>query len=391
MMGRDSCLFAALLVCASLAAPSLAADQRPLILRTPDGGIQPQAVVDSSGVLHLIYLKGDPGAADVFYVRRDPGMEEFTSPIRVNSQPGSAIAIGTIRGAQIALGKNNRVHVAWNGSGKATPKNPIRGVPMLYARLDDSGKAFEEQRNLMQQTYGLDGGGSVAADDKGNVYVAWHGRKGDNMQPGEEYRQVWLARSSDDGKTFATEEVASTEPTGTCGCCGMKAFVDAKGALHMLYRSAQEKENRDMYLLSSSDQGKSFKSQRLHAWKVGVCPMSSEAFAGTEKRVTAAWETNFQIYYSVIAVGGAKAARPQRIAGKGRSQKHPAIAIGPKGDSILVWAEGTGWQKGGALAWQVYDAAGRPTRERGRIADGIPVWSLPTVVADREGRFVIFH
>ncbi|MEO7649520.1 MAG: hypothetical protein ABIZ80_03565, partial [Bryobacteraceae bacterium] len=99
----------------------------------------------------------------------------------MNSQPGSAIAVGTIRGAQLALGRNGRVHVARNGSMAAEPKgttNPDSGkpgVPMLYAGLDNGGKAFERQRNLMTLSFGLDGGGSIAAGHAGNVYVAWHG------------------------------------------------------------------------------------------------------------------------------------------------------------------------------------------------------------------------
>jgi hypothetical protein len=58
---------------------------------------------------------------------------------------------------------------------------------------------------------------------------------------------------------------------------------------------------------------------------------------------------------------------------------------------LLAWTEGTGWERGGDLAWQVYDAAGRPTRERGRLAGGVPVWGLPTAVASPDGRFLIFH
>src|SRR4051794_40933055 len=82
------------------------------LLETPDGGIQPQAAIDARGTIHLVYFKGDPAAGDLFYVRREPGKDDFTAPIRVNSQPGSAIAIGTIRGGQLALGKGGRIHVA---------------------------------------------------------------------------------------------------------------------------------------------------------------------------------------------------------------------------------------------------------------------------------------
>jgi hypothetical protein len=234
------------------------------VLATPNGGIQPQAVVDAKGTLHLLYFKGEEGAGDLFYVRREAGQERFSTPLRVNSQPGSAIAVGSIRGGQIALGKAGRIHVAWNGSNKA--KGP-GGHPMLYARLNDAGTAFEEQRNLMQGTSILDGGGTVAADDAGHVYVIWHALK-TGGERGEEHRQVWVARSTDEGRTFARETPAWVKPTGACGCCGMKAFADSKGTVYILYRSATEGVNRDMYLLTSTDQGKSFQGTLIHKWKV---------------------------------------------------------------------------------------------------------------------------
>ena len=46
----------------------------------------------------------------------------------------------------------------------------------------------------------------------------------------------------------------------SCGCCGMKAFADSKGVLHMLHRSATAGVNRDIYLLTSKDKGKTFQS-----------------------------------------------------------------------------------------------------------------------------------
>src|SRR5438045_3785239 len=75
-----------------------------------------------------------------------------------------------------------------------------------YAGLDDEGTAFEPQRNVIQAANGLDGGGSVAADDSGNVYVAWHAPEPGGK--GEDNRRVWVARSTDEGKTFAREKPA---------------------------------------------------------------------------------------------------------------------------------------------------------------------------------------
>jgi hypothetical protein len=361
------------------------------VIKTPDGGIQPQAVTDAKGVVHLLYFKGDPKAGDLFYARREPGKRGFTTPLRVNSQAGSAIAVGTIRGGQLALGKNGRVHVAWNGSGKAEPRGSGKYTsPMLYARLNDAGDAFEEQRNLMQQTDALDGGGTVAADQNGRVYVAWHAFQLGGTS-GEDSRKVWLALSSDDGKTFARETPINTKPTGACGCCGMRAFVDAKGAAYFLYRTATQGSHRDMFLLQSAPGAKSLQGNLVHKWDINSCPMSSECFAEGPGGVVTAWDTDGQVYWARIKPGTAEIGSPIAAPGEGKGRKHPALAVNAKGDVLLVWTEGTGWQRGGALAWQVFDKSGQPTRERGRIAGAIPVWGLPAAIAEADGTFTVLH
>ena len=242
-------------------------------LRVPHSGIQPQVTVESKGIVHLIYFTGDPGAGDIFYVHSENGGSSYSPPLRVNSQPGSAIALGNIRGAHLAVDKEGRIHVAWNGSGKAEPKGPKEAIPMLYARLNDSGTAFEPQRNIIQSAVGLDGGGSVAADESGNVYVAWHAPAPGGV--GEEQRRVWIAHSSDEGRSFAREKPASSQPTGACGCCGVRAFADSRGSVYLLYRSATEQIHRDLYLLTSTDHGANFQGEHISPGEIGGCPMSS--------------------------------------------------------------------------------------------------------------------
>ena len=60
-------------------------------------------------------------------------------------------------------------------------------------------------------------------------------------------------------------------------------------------------------------------------------------------------------------------------AGAGKSRKHSAIAFSTSGDTLAVWAEGTGRQRGGDLAWQVFDKNGMATDQHGRVERGIPV------------------
>jgi hypothetical protein len=359
------------------------------LVRAPDGGIQPQAVIDGAGTIHLVYFKGDPAAGDIFYVWSHAAPIAFSRPVRINSQPGSAVAVGTIRGAQLALGNRGRLHVAWNGSQKALPPNPIRGTPMLYTRSDEARSAFEPQRNLMQRTFGLDGGGTVACDSAGNVYVGWHGRAA-GAPEGEAGRAMWFARSEDDGATFAPEENTFARPTGACGCCGTRALADSRGNVFALYRAATGNIDRDMILLTSRDRGAHFEGAVLEPWRVTVCPMSSETLVESGPDVLAAWETKGQVSFARVDSQTLKPSEPVSPPGSG-NRKHPAVAANARGETILVWAEDTGWQRGGSLAWRIFDRSGRATLTMGRIDGGIPVWGLPTAVARADGGFIIIH
>jgi hypothetical protein len=361
------------------------------LVNAPAGALQPQAVVDDIGVVHLIYLYGDPGAADIGYVRMAPGDKTFESPLRVNSQPGSAIALGTVRGAHLAIGRAGRVHVAWNGSSSSEPKGPNKSEPMLYARLNDRKNAFEPQRSVMTFASGLDGGGTVAADLQGNVFVTWHAQGQKNGMPvqGEGSRRVWLARSSDDRGTFEAETPVSPAELGACGCCGMGALSDDAGHLFLLYRTARETVHRDMYLLISRDGGKSFEAIDLHPWEIGACPMSTVSLVSANGKVLVAWETAKQVYFASINAQTLTVGTPVAAPGEGMNRKHPSIAIGRNGETLLVWTEGTGWKKGGSLAWQRFDEKGLALGTMGALP-GLPAWNFATAVWAKDRFVVIF-
>jgi hypothetical protein len=370
-------------------------DGSVVLVRVPGHGIQPEIVVDGRGVMHVLYFTGDPRAGDLFYVRSTDYGQTFSTAIRANSQPGSAIAAGSIRGGQIAIGRGGRVHVAWNGSDDAHPRglvNPANGqpsAPFLYARTNADSTAFEPQRNLTTRSYGVDGGGSIAADADGHVYAAWHSLAVGG-RTGEDHRLVWIARSTDDGATFAAEQPAWREPTGACGCCGVRMFAGPSNILYVLYRSATAMTHRDMFLLESDDHGRTFRGSRVQPWDIGACPMTSMSIASTQSSVLGAWETAGQVYFGKIDSQAARIPAPIAAPGDGAARKHPRLATNANGDVLLVWTEGTAWARGGSVAWQVFDSSGRATGVKG-TAPGIPVWSFAAPIARSDGRFAILY
>ena len=367
---------------AALAGVRVGSSKRTLpavrVLRVPDGGIQPQVARSSDG-LHLLGFSGPARGGNLYHQKSVDGGQSFSDPLLVNSQAGSAVAAGTIRGGQIAVDPAGTVHVVWNGAAS-------RGqhAPLLYSRLRKNGQVFEPQRNLMKATSGLDGGSSIAAAPDGRVVVSWHGhRSGGGDDEGS--RQVFITQSMDSGANFGTEMPVWDERTGACACCGMRIFVGRDGETYLMYRSAKDGVHRDMYLLQAPKRSIRFSGNVLHRWDVNACPMSSASFSqGSDTEPLAAWETDGQVYFSSVSSRRPVAASPTSAKGK-----HPVTASDEDGNVLIAWVEGSGWQKSGLLAWRLFDPKGFALTDV-QVVGECPAWSFPAVYPHQGGFNVLY-
>ncbi len=147
--------------------------------------------------------------------------------------------------------------------------------------------------------------------------------------------------------------------------------------------------NRDEILLVSPRPGAEFQVANAHPWIVPICVMSSATLSEGKQGVWAGWETTNQVYFASVNPKTMKVSKPIAPPGSAK-RKHPVAVSNADGDTLFVWTEGTGWAKGGAVAWQLYDKDGNPTSEKGRT-DGVPVWSLATAFARQDGGFVVVY
>ena len=169
----------------------------------------------------------------------------------------------------------------------------------------------------------------------------------------------------------------------------MRAFVDHFGGLYILYRAAGGGFDRDTTLLVSGDGGASFRSAVLGRWKLGACPMSSFSLAEGVGGVAGAWETAGQVYRASLTEAATPPPAPGPAPGAG-GRKYPVVVTSPGGKTLFAWVEGAGWERGGSLAWQVYDKSGNPEGSEGH-AGGVPVWSLITAVTKPDGSFLLVY
>ena len=98
-----------------------------------------------------------------------------------------------------------------------------------------------------------------------------------------------------------------------------------------------------------------------------------------------AWETDGQVYY---ARGGQS---PIPAPGNPGKRKHPVVIANARGQVLLVWTEGTGWNQGGDLAWQLFDPQDVPSGKSEQRKNVIPVWGSATAVSLPGDRFAILY
>ncbi|MEY2940327.1 MAG: hypothetical protein RJA67_12 [Bacteroidota bacterium] len=167
--------------------------------------------------------------------------------------------------------------------------------------------------------------------------------------PNGEVGAYWLdVKLGPKGRTLVT---ASTTPGAgfgemkildnqTCECCRIDALADTKGNVEVIYRDLNDKGERDMGYIHSSDFGKTYlESVPLYEdhWKVNACPHAGPSLVRGSKGLEAAWYTGAEGSSGVKwAYQGSK---KMILHLAGDKIRMPQLASNPKGETALVFAE----------------------------------------------------
>ncbi len=358
-------IFSALFITIALGIGNLGAAQAVRVIQLPGSGIVPDAVIDNSGTVHVAYLD----SADLYYIKSTDGGKSFSTPVRVNSEPGN-VSGGRYRGPDLDIGADGKLHVIWYNRGYE------QGLPreqwgVTYARIDPATGKASGERNLNgrpSDNY------SLAANSTGAVAVIWTAAG------------MYLQTSSDNGATFSEPVRVLPESVDPCECCATRALLTTDGGLYVIYREKADNV-RDMHLLSwpnaASGGSPAFSSLQLsvETWKIELCPMTGSYLATTpDGSLLAAWETRSNNRFAIIETSDLTfKTQPKLATEKGN---YPVALANESGQVLTAWK----WRN--MLHWKINGSTESDKPLTGFFEARTD--DRPGAVALKDGTFLLF-
>ncbi|WP_425619132.1 sialidase family protein [Anatilimnocola sp. NA78] len=324
---------------------------------------QPQLSVDANGGIHIVY-----GIHDVVcYHSSTDGGETFSKPAELTF--AHAMSLGMRRGPRIAATDKAICITAIGGKqGKG------RDGDVLAMSSQDGGKTWTGpvQVNDVDDA-AREGLHAMAAGPKGEMCCVW-------LDLRNKATEIAVSTSLDGGKTWSKNVLAYKSPDGSvCECCHPSVTFDERGKVLVQWRNALG-GNRDIYVASSTDGGKSFGPAKMLGtgnWALRACPMDGGAIAVSGNQVSSVWRREKSLYLST-SVGS-----DEQLLGPGEQPWIAATKTGP----YIVWLA-----KRGEQANLLTPGSKTPTKLASRAGDPViaanPKGTGPVVAAweSRDGK-----
>jgi hypothetical protein len=238
------------------------------------------------------------------------------------SQPRVAIA-GDRVAIAYAAGETLMVARSTDRGTSFSPGAKVGGIPKLMAGMRRGPQLAMTAASMVVAGVGAQDGNLVAwrSRDQGATWVgpvmvndkpksaseglcSLTGGKGDTvwavwLDGRDGVTKIELSRSSDGGKTWSPNAVLYQAPVGSvCECCQPMVAADAGGAVAVMWRN-HVGGDRDMWLRSSTDDGKTFsKAVKLGsgAWPINACPMDGGGLAVAGPTVRTLWRRDSTLF-----------------------------------------------------------------------------------------------
>ena len=354
---------------------------------------EPVTTAASDGSIYVAWVNHDvKNQADVMIGRFDSHGKIQGAAVRLNPQPGTATAW---RGDQpsVAVGQNGSVYVVWTARVEADGK---KGTDLYLSVSTDMGQTFEAPVKINDdKAPAAHGMHSLAVANNGRIYVSWldernvHAPQPSTKAEGhhmESNRELFIAQSTDDGRTFSKNQKVASE---ACPCCKTALAIAHDGTLYIGWRHVLPGNYRHIAVTSSSDRGATFSQPVIVSddkWVLQGCPVSGPSLSVNDAGVLkvlwyAGGEANAPGLYVAESKDKGQSFSPGQLLAKETVRGTPVLAASG-GSYVAIWE-----MAGGDAAETKLRNISNDGRESNRVALNA---ELPAAAFGKDGLFVAY-
>ncbi len=289
-----------------------------IVPATTDVAFKQPQIASTGDLIGVAFGSGN----DIYYTSSVNDGENFSRPTKIETH--GRMPLGRHRGPRVAIQSGNVIIsavVGKEGGGK--------DGDVLAWRSKDNGKTWLPPVRVNDVAGAAREGLHSMAAGNGWVIAAWLDLRAKGTR-------IYGALSDNGGATWSKNFLVYESPDGSvCECCHPTVMVGPTGRLYVMWRNALG-GNRDMYLSTSNDGGKSWDAAKKfgnESWKLEGCPMDGGGMTLTgQAKPYAVFRKDKEIHYSTPNA-------IERVLGMG---KDPAIASGLNEALYVVWTSPTG-------------------------------------------------
>jgi hypothetical protein len=189
---------------------------------------QPDAVVDDSGNIDVVWYDSTPGNSEIFFSRSTDNGASWSQAVNISNSPAISVR------PDIAVAAGGNISVVW--------MDVISGYwQIFFSRSTDNGDTWSQPKKI-SYLWGNSYLPYIAVDNAGNLNVAW---ENDN------FGNIFFSRSVDDGVTWSQAKNISANLGGSFG---FALAVDGARNIDFIYANGAS-GNTDIYFMRSTDDG----------------------------------------------------------------------------------------------------------------------------------------
>jgi hypothetical protein len=312
---------------------------------------EPATATATDGTFYVEWVNHDAKQADVMLAHFNHKGESLGSPVRVNREAGVATAW---RGDQpsVAVGSDGAVYVLRTARVDAGDKH---GTDIYLSASTDRGQSFVSEVKVNDDKVpGAHGMHSLAVAKDGRIYAGWLDER--NVQAPmpstkaeghhmESNRDLYLATSTDGGRSFSANRKVASD---ACPCCKTSLAVAADGTLYAGWRQVLPGSFRHIAVASSTDGGTKFSAPVIVSddrWMLQGCPVSGPSLSvdkvSSNLKVVwfAAGENSAPGLYFAESKDKGQSFSPRQLVSQETVRGTPTLAAGSQ-SMIAVWQSG---------------------------------------------------